>query len=454
MAVLDLGVVKIVPFNEIEVGVRTRESGGDIMGLANSIKTVGLIHPLAVYSPTGEPPYKLLAGGRRYLALRILEAEEVSIRLYLEEKSEDFIAAVELFENIDRKNFEQGEEVKLTARLHNFLETMRPGHSMRDTARLINRSIGTVSQDIALAQAMEKFPEFGLDKLPNKTVARKVLSRISQAVNQRAQLDSLEAERKSFKSQYDEILEYRLNAYKVGDFFKEYPKLPTASFNLIEIDPPWAIDEGNYFDGVANTSYVEENKDTFEAFIERLAEACWYLAAKDSWVLWWFGQEWHIKIYEALLRQGFVGGPVPAIWAKRDAANYSRAPYTALSSHYEPFLYLRKGDAKLNNLARSNIFQYPMLHPSKRIHPTERPIELMLDILGTFAFQGARVCVPFAGSGNTLQAAFGINMTPIGFDLSQEFKDSYGLRTIREHRERYPSGESTEYSKEVSSQET
>ena len=58
----------------------------------------------------------------------------------------------------------------------------------------------------------------------------------------------------------------------------------------------------------------------------------------------------------------------------------------------------------------------------------------MDEILQTFARPGDRVLVPFAGSGKTLVAAWKLGMTPVGFDLAQQNKDSYILMMEGEGR--------------------
>jgi hypothetical protein len=44
------------------------------------------------------------------------------------------------------------------------------------------------------------------------------------------------------------------------------------------------------------------------------------------------------------------------------------------------------------------------------------------------AFEGSKVLVPFAGSGNTLIAAALNKMMPIGYDLTEEYRNSYVLK--------------------------
>jgi DNA modification methylase len=53
---------------------------------------------------------------------------------------------------------------------------------------------------------------------------------------------------------------------------------------------------------------------------------------------------------------------------------------------------------------------------------------MMEEILSTFVWKGARVMVPFLGSGNTMLAAHNLEMTSFGFELSKSYKDSFLVR--------------------------
>jgi site-specific DNA-methyltransferase (adenine-specific) len=77
---------------------------------------------------------------------------------------------------------------------------------------------------------------------------------------------------------------------------------------------------------------------------------------------------------------------------------------------------------------RLNNFQYRGVAPQIKIHPTERPIEMMEDLLSVFCKPGDLVLVPFLGSGNTILACYNLGLSGVGFDLSQNYKDSFTLR--------------------------
>jgi site-specific DNA-methyltransferase (adenine-specific) len=89
------------------------------------------------------------------------------------------------------------------------------------------------------------------------------------------------------------------------------------------------------------------------------------------------------------------------------------------------FFYAWKGRPALNKPGRSNVFNFSPVSPQQKTHPTERPVDLMTEIYDTFAFTGSRVLIPFLGSGSGLIAADNLSMSPIGFELSKSYRDSF-----------------------------
>jgi ParB family chromosome partitioning protein len=65
-----------IPISRIKVGERHRRDMGDVAGLAASIATIGLIHPIVVDENSG-----LLAGARRLAACKLLGLKEVEVRI-------------------------------------------------------------------------------------------------------------------------------------------------------------------------------------------------------------------------------------------------------------------------------------------------------------------------------------------------------------------------------------
>jgi len=439
--------VEIVNIDSITVANRHREDMGDLHELARSIKEKGLIQPLAV-EDRGEGAYNLLAGGRRLEACRLAEITTVPVRVYESGLSPLERKSIELEENIRRKDLEYQEEVNLKRDIHNLqvqihgqkhggdradLEhaLVSEGHSMRDTAELLGEAVGTTSQDIKLAEAMAQMPELGLDKCKNKAEAMKLLNRVEE-VAIRAELSKRAtdaARRKNTKL---------ADLYMVGDFFDLVQKVPSSVMDIVEVDPPYGIDLTNIKDNVEmnlDTSYTEIPEREYLQFLERTVEECWRIMNDHSWLIFWFAPEpWFEPVFQTILRRGFNVRRMPGLWVKSGVGGQTRQPDIYLGNMYEMFFYAYKGDAmiNINRRGRSNVFEYPVVPSQNKIHDTERPVPLMEDILSTFAYEGARLYVPFCGSGNTLRAGMNLNLSPLGCDIGQEYKDAYVLRLAEE----------------------
>jgi ParB/RepB/Spo0J family partition protein len=429
------GKLQFVKLTDIQFGNRVREDLGDIEELAESIKEKGLISPIAVQSDNGLPPYLLAAGGRRFIAVASLGEEEIACRVYDHPLSELEIKTLERVENIERKNLTYDEECKSLRDINNLQVEIygkkigrspdAEGHSMRDTAKMLNRSPSSVSEDIKLAEAMDSMPDLELDKCKNKKEAFKKLEKVEESLI-----------RRELAKRADKLLndgDRKLaDAYVVGDFFEKVKQVPDGVFDLVEVDPPYAIKlqhqkklSTDYATQYGDT-YNEVSEDLYKGFVTQLLTQCYRIMNDHSWLIFWFGPEpWFEFIYSAITDAGFVSRRMPAIWKKATDPGQTQQPSMYLGSSYEMFFYARKGDANIAKSGRSNIFDFKPVPPSDKSHPTEKPIELMQEILTTFTWESSRIIVPFAGSGNTLLAAHEEKMFPLGFDLGKEYKDSY-----------------------------
>ena len=408
-----------------------------------SIEKYGLIHPIAVYSPNGEPPYKLIAGGRRFLACTALKWTEISCRIYDKPMTELELAAVELFENLDRLNLNYDEEVKMKERLHLTLVQIHgqkiarsadaPGHSIRDTARQLGVSHATVIQDMKLAEAMRLLPELELDKEKNKSAAMKKLSRFANVMTNKVAV--AEARKDAVLSGRMSSPDDPLSAYVVGDFFDN--TLESGQFSFIECDPPYGIDlqeqraDGDS-DGSLQHDYKEISNVDYLAFLNKLTDECYRLAADNSFIIIWCGPEHIARVISAMQRAKFEVTKIPAIWKKGLSQGQAQGMNTNLGNSYEMFVYGRKGSAQIRKQGRSNVFDFNGVPSSQRIHPTERPPALMRELIDTFVWPGSNVLVPFAGSGVTIRTAFELGHKGIGYDLSSHFRDAYINRLIQE----------------------
>ena len=429
-----------IPITEIEIGTRFRKEYGDLTQLSYSINKHGLINPVAVgvaemmnIPRETSRPYILLAGGRRMAALTSLDWTSIPVRVYDQPLSEQDYRAIELAENFDRKDMDYQEELALKLELNRLQKELHgekigksptaPGWSNADTARLLKESPATLSSDLKLAEAMERFPELNLDKCKNKSEALKRLKSVGKIIT------SSEAA-KAYTNEIgpsDKLFRKLSSSYIIGDCFETMAKIPDSSMSIVEIDPPYAIDLHKVKKDNECIGYNEIDAAVYSSFMSRLFTECYRILRPNSWMVCWFAQDpWFQTIASAIQDAGFKMNLIPAIWAK--SQGQTAQPETFLGNSYEAFFYARKGQPKLNKPGRSNIFQFPTVAHTKKYHPTQRPIELMEELLTTFSPPGGVGFVPFLGSGVTLLAGHNCQMSMVGTDLSQQFKDGYILQ--------------------------
>ena len=206
-----------------------------------------------------------------------------------------------------------------------------------------------------------------------------------------------------------------------------------------EVDPPYAIgllearkaSEGAV--AIHRDSYTEIDSIAYPAFIEEAATEVYRLMRMHSFGVWWFGPTHYSTVLHILRKVGFEVSEIPAIWDK-GGQGQTMQPDTHLANCYEMFFVIRKGKPVLRKPGRSNLFRFPPVVANRKIHPTERPIDLVEELLLTFASPGQTVLCPFLGSGNTLRAAYTMKMKGFGWDLRQNIKDQFLLR-IKEDSE-------------------
>jgi site-specific DNA-methyltransferase (adenine-specific) len=81
---------------------------------------------------------------------------------------------------------------------------------------------------------------------------------------------------------------------------------------------------------------------------------------------------------------------------------------------------------KFNNNGKMifNCIDWPRDNESEKIHPTQKPIELLKTLISIFTDEGDVVIDPCAGSGSTIVAADKMNRKGFGFEIKKNFFDA------------------------------
>ncbi len=457
----DTGVYKKVPIAAIKIGDRFRKDYKDIESLANSIKN-RMLYPIIL-----NKNYELCEGGRRLEAAKFLKWEEIPA-LIREEDEEIDLRELELLGNMEREDFTWVERVMLQAKIHELHLAKDPTWSGRKTAARLNRSKSVIARQLIMAQRFEELPE--LKKHATESEAEKFLNNLEETMILKeladrnavvheetralikeagafiAAVDAERAEEAAKKihpngvpiiaAAPSKILpSFDIGAshgYIVADFFEAAATLPDEFLgycSLIECDPDFGIDLNLILKNTKDPdAYHGVDRKEYPAYLERLTNELFRLLGDRSTVIFWFGIEWYKEVREALKEAGFNLNLNPGIWYK-PGDNYGSAHNTNvyLCNVTEFFFVASKGGATLGKPRSPNIFPYKRPHSSARIHPTEKPLDLLEAIITTcYVIHPKSKClVPFLGSGNVLKVCKKLGIEAFGFDLSENYRNKY-----------------------------
>lgn len=437
--------------NKIDFGQRHRKEYNNIKELAGEIKKKGLIHPITVadkeqledgelgelsdITTDDDRQYLLLAGGRRLTAWKeYMEKYDLGYEIpaYIFPRILTYyeIRELELMENISRENLTWQEKSALTKELHDMEQKLKGkkvkssegGHGLQETADMIGVSKSTVKNEVDLGRALEEIPELG--DIKNKTEAMKVMKEIqkSDKAERKAKRVQKERETKGLSGMKEEVID----SFIEGDFFKRAKRLNANSFDLIEIDPPYAIDLGNKKKKAKHKTltYNEVEADKYEHFMTKTFHHAKRLVKPNGWVICWYGiSPWHNMMVRLMKEAGFKTNGLPCLWVKQ--SGQTMRPKHYMASCYEPFIYGRASeDSALNKGGQANYIINKSVPSQSKWHPTQRPVSLMKEVITRFIPDG-KVLVPFAGSGVTIRTAYNLGMKAVGFDLSEDMKNKH-----------------------------
>lgn len=435
-------MMKTIPIEEIKLGSRFRKDFGELGELVTSIKEQGLLMPIAVRQDS-DHQYSLIAGGRRLAATIQIGEKTIKANVFPSSLSDMELHEAELAENLIRKDMTWAEEVALKKQIHMMMVEKygqkvgrtedAPGWDNTKTAKILNTSKSSVTRDLQLASAIETFPD--LAKAKNKTEAIKIIEKAQTHFSNAQIAEQL----KTINGSENEIYVQKkrlVDKYIIRDCFEGISEWPDNYFDMIEIDPPYGIDfkthdrDHKYIRNIRSSDYNEIPADQYTDFLKQMLELAFQKIKADGWVLFWHSlHPWYPVLSKLAGEVGFSSNTFPAFWVKSAASNQN--PVHNLARNYEPFLYLRRGAAKL--ALPGSISTFSTLAPrGDRIHPTERPVWLMKKILSTFLLTGSKkkILVPFLGSGNTLLAACDLGHEAVGYDLSEEYRNAFIVRVM------------------------
>ena len=222
----------------------------------------------------------------------------------------------------------------------------------------------------------------------------------------------------------ERIINTRINAtinenIKNGDCLKILETLEDKCIDIVFTDPPYGIEyvsnRSIHDDAITKRGLLNDGKD--EAF-ELLDKVCEVLQRKtaDNAHLYFFCSWSVFSKFENIISKYFTI-KTPIVWDKGNKG--SGDLLNDWGNQTEIIIYCVKG-VKLVKSRRGNIINVSRLHTTKMVHPTQKPEELIKEILEVSANAGDFVVDPFMGSGSTIKACNKMKLKSLGIELDEE----------------------------------
>ena len=433
-ALIELKNIPAVSMNPLDITIRescerARKDLGNLDELVESIIKNGQITPILITRDN-----ELIAGERRLKACQSIPIPILAI--YRDQVDDLTMREIELEENIQRKDMDWKEQAILTKQIQDLKQEKhgekkagrgQEGWSLADTAEAMGKSKASVLQDIKLAKAMEQIPELANAKTADD--ARKMLKKLEESV--------LIEELMKRQANKPQAYSFAENHYILGDALIALPKEPDSIMDYADVDTPYGIDLPNMKKSQVGTldlksigAYKEWPKEKYIDICKYVATEVFRILKDNTFCTWWFGLEHYAALKDTLEKVGFQLDPIPAMWSAGSKAAQTNQPQTMFGKSYDTFFLLRKGKPILHKPGRHNVFDYPKVNSHDKIHPTEKPLDLYIDIIKTIIFPGSKAFVPFLGSANALRALYAHQCSGHGWDIPEhaDIRNKFLLR--------------------------
>lgn len=383
----------------------TPEQEQEVQELADSIKDVGLSHPIIVRATNiPELPYALVSGAKRIYAHERNSLTEIEAEI--RETTEIGGQIIRLHENLRRTNLPWFEMALLVEQLHELRrkehgqegEVKRgaprkdegPRWGVRETAEELGRALGPVTEDLQLARAVRNNPALR-NVADRKTAVRLVRQEVQRRTSE------MEASAPS---------EGVFNQAFCGDSETVLKHLPDKSIDHVVTDPPWL----RFFDASL----------TLDARTLPVFRECYRVLKNNSFMLVFCGlDDYHyycgtdspgpdgsvVHTKGELEKIGFTVSKTPAIWRKGNALSRRGVRSWEYDRDFEFVIVAVKGSPVMVHPTVVSSFKDADAVPVRSlIHPNEKPVSLIRAYLEDISYEGNLILDPFGGSFVTAQA--------------------------------------------------
>jgi len=210
--------------------------------------------------------------------------------------------------------------------------------------------------------------------------------------------------------------------------------LEDNSVDCVVTDPPYGVDYTSQRD-TERPQFPDGEEDT-AALLDDVFDEIGRVCKANAHVYIFFSISKY-ELIKSIAERHFELSPGPLVWVKNNhvpTRDRERGFEKMYAMQYEAILMCRMPnghDRRLNNGVSSNVFNYSRPSGGERYHDTQKPRDLLAELITNSTGKRERVLDPFAGSGSTLLAAAENGRHYVGFEQDGSYEDRF-VRELRE----------------------
>ena len=202
----------------------------------------------------------------------------------------------------------------------------------------------------------------------------------------------------------------------MGDCIEVLDGMPDNSVDMVLTDPPYHIPVNHFVSrGGKNTRHIEDTAIISTYFKLLFSKLKRVTRPSGAWYVFCDGQSFPI-FYNVLLP--LCHSVRPLIWDKMQI----KMGHTWRMQH-EIITYATPEALAPIPTADGDVLRYKSVPPHKRLHPAQKPLELLQCIIHKHP-NAITVLDPFAGSGSSLVAAHVLGRHYVGIELNGDHVDT------------------------------
>jgi DNA modification methylase len=205
----------------------------------------------------------------------------------------------------------------------------------------------------------------------------------------------------------------------LGNSLEILETLEDGCIDIVLTDPPYGIDyisnRSIYDNTITKRGLLNDGKDEAFNLLDKTCEVLQRKTAENSHL--YFFCSWAVfSNFETIISKYFTI-KTPIVWDKGNKGSGDLD--NDWGNQTEIVIYCVKGKKLVNN-RRGNLISVPRLHTSKMVHPTQKPNELIKQILEVSFTDGDFIVDPFMGSGSTVKVCNELKAKCLGIELDKE----------------------------------